>query len=739
MFDLFIWYLLALKYVLVVLMVVMAFCGLDDLIIDVYYWVRRAWRANTTYKKHSRKAAKELYIKEEQPLAIMVPAWQEHGVIDKMAELAASQLDYENYQIFVGTYPNDPETQSDVDKVCARYPNIHKVVCARPGPTSKADCLNNVIASILEFEKKAKLEFAGFILHDSEDVISSMELRLFNHLLPAKDLIQLPVYPYTRKWYQMTPGHYADEFAELHGKDVVVREAIAGQVPSAGVGTCFSRRAILRLTVEGDGLPFDVQSLTEDYDIGFRLKQWGMNEIFVRFPVVDKNQTTLREVAVGVSDREGSVVCVREFFPTTYTTAVRQKSRWIIGIVFQGFKNHKWTNDWRVNYFLWRDRRGLINNTAGFIAMLIFIQLVALSIYGYLVEDNYNFLSLTGDTPFTQNILALNVLLLANRMFQRFYFVSRYYGYAEGLLSLARIVWGNVINFSANIRAIRQVIEQGDPRRVAWDKTTHDFPTVSAEVRKKPIGQILVESGHLDRQQLEDFILEKPSNILLGMYLVEQGAVSNDQLSEAMAIQCGAEYMKIDPFTLSSSLIDELPKILALKYSILPIASHEGVLILGKESALSPVALAAIKRRIGKPVRWVITTNGAVTLGLRYWYLGDSSVNPYPELDSLTERYVLNATQLTKVMSTYFASHCQIGTWLVSARLIEPAVLNQAVLAFEKMDGISFGEFLVSRGYIERDAIEKALALQKQHQHGIKDLILRYSNNLETQHEVATV
>lgn len=727
MFDVFVWYLLILKYILAVLMIIMAVCGLDDLIIDVYYWIRHIWREGIIYRRYSRKAAQELYSKEEQPLAIMVPAWQEHGVIDKMAELAVSQLDYENYQIFVGTYPNDPETQSDVDKVCARYPNIHKVVCARPGPTSKADCLNNVIASILEFEKKAKVEFAGFILHDSEDVISSMELRLFNHLLPAKDLIQLPVYPYTRKWYQMTPGHYADEFAELHGKDVVVREAISGQVPSAGVGTCFSRRAILRLTIEGDGLPFDIQSLTEDYDIGFRLKQWGMNEIFVRFPVVDPNQTTLKEDAYGVSVREGSVICVREFFPTTFTTAVRQKSRWIIGIVFQGFKNHKWTDDWRVNYFLWRDRRGVINNTAGFLALLIFLQLVAILGYGYLVEDNYNFLSLTDNSEFTQNVLFLNLLLMANRMMQRFYFVSKYYGYLEGALSLLRLVWGSVINFSANIRAIRQVIEQGDPRRVAWDKTSHDFPEVISENRRVPLGQILLENNLLTRGRLEELLLSKPKDILLGMYLVEQGIISNGQLSEAMAQQCEVEYLEANPFELQQTLIDELPKEVALKYSVIPIGKEQDTLVLGKESALSPVALSAIKRRIGKPVRWVITTNGAVTLGLRYWYLGDQSANPYPQLDQLGQRFGLSQSVINKILSGYFASHCQLGTWLLSARLIEPAVLNQAVLAFEKVTDMSFGRFLVDRGYIEADAIETALELQKRHQYSIEDLFHRYA------------
>ena len=83
----------------------------------------------------------------------MVPAWHETGVIGKMAELAATTLEYENYHIFVGTYPNDPDTQRDVDKACALFPNVHKIICARPGPTSKADCLNNVLDAILQFER----------------------------------------------------------------------------------------------------------------------------------------------------------------------------------------------------------------------------------------------------------------------------------------------------------------------------------------------------------------------------------------------------------------------------------------------------------------------------------------------------------------------------------------------------------------------------------------------------------
>lgn len=643
-----------------------------------------------------------------------------------MAELAASRLDYENYQVFVGTYPNDPETQQDVDKVCDKFPNVHKVVCARPGPTSKADCLNNVISSIIEFEKKAKVEFAGFILHDSEDILSSMELRLFNYLLPNKDLIQLPVYPYTRKWYQMTPGHYADEFAELHGKDVVVREAIAGQVPSAGVGTCFSRKAILKLLIEGDGLPFDVQSLTEDYDIGFRLKQWGMNEVFVRFPVIGKDQVTLKEESFGVSMREGSVVCVREYFPTTYSTAVRQKSRWIIGIVFQGFKNHKWTKDWKINYFLWRDRRGVINNTVGFIAMLLLVQMLGLGLYS-LFDNSYHFLSIISEGAMAKTLLVVNTFLLLNRLFQRFYFVSQYYGYLEGALSLLRLFWGTIINFSANVRAIRQVIEQGDPRRVAWDKTTHDFPSVSIESRKTPIGQILIDSGHIMVEELEEALLNCPSNQLIGSYLVSNKLVSNDALSRAIAIQNEAMYEACNPYTLDHSLIEIFPKKLALKYSVIPLRLEGDTLVLGKESPLSPVGLAAIERRLKRPIKWVITTNGAVTVGIRYWYLNLESDNPDDLLKQALCDGKIKDNQTQWIMDIYLSSQSQLGRCLLSERLIEPAVLNQAILAFENESTLSFGEFLIEHQYITKQQVDRALSLQKEQQKSMKGLIEVFS------------
>ena len=153
-------------------------------------------------------------------------------------------LAYGNYHVFVGTYPNDKDIQREVDEVCAISDRVHKVVTADPGPTCKADCLNWIYSGIRNYERESGIEFQIFVMQDCEDVIHPLCYRIFNWLIPRKDMVQLPVLSLARKWHEFTASHYIDEFAQLHNKDMVVREAINRSVPAAGVGVAFSRRAL---------------------------------------------------------------------------------------------------------------------------------------------------------------------------------------------------------------------------------------------------------------------------------------------------------------------------------------------------------------------------------------------------------------------------------------------------------------------------------------------------------------
>lgn len=720
--DIFATYLYGLKYIAIALAIMMLISGLDDIFIDIVYWLRKARRALTVYRRHKPMSYQELYSPDEKPLAIMVPAWNETGVIGNMAELAATTLDYENYHIFVGTYPNDPDTQRDVDEVCARFPNIHKVVCARPGPTSKADCLNNILDAITQFERSAKFTFSGFILHDAEDVISPLELRLFNYLVERKDLIQIPVYPFEREWHHFTSMSYIDEFAELHGKDVPVREAIAGQVPSAGVGTCFSRRAVMALLADGDGIAFDVQSLTEDYDIGFRLKAKGMTEIFVRFPVVNEAQHNSARRFLQ-RRRSSNVICVREYFPDTFTTAVRQKSRWIIGIVFQGFKTHKWSDSPTLNYFLWRDRKGAISNFLSFAAMIIMIQLVALWLYQRLWPDAWQFLSIFTGGPWLVTLLWVNFALMANRIIQRVIFVTIYYGLGQGLLSIVRLFWGNLVNFMANWRAIRQVIQHGDPRRVAWDKTTHDFPSVTGETRAlRPLGQILIARQILTETQLEQALTDRIPGLHLGGSLMLQGYITATQLAQALAEQNGVRAESIDAWDIPESLIASVPATVALRYAILPLRKTRGVMVVASEQGIDPVSLAALSRKLKCDVEYVIVPRGQVVTGLRHWYARHRGQDDRSLLQAAVKKGWLSEAQSEAIWRRFVPHQFLFAEVLTTLGHINSSAINALLLRHERSE-LPLGAFLVREGVISQETLERVLTRQQELQLSMQALL----------------
>lgn len=706
--DIFIAFLYAFKGVVLVLSIAMLVLGLDDLFIDIVYWGRRLKRFLNIFRYRAHADEELLYQIAEKPLAIMVPAWQESQVIGDMARLLTQTLDYENYQLFIGTYPNDSETQAEVDKICSAYPNVHKVICVRPGPTSKADCLNNIVDAIQRFESAAGIRFAGFILHDAEDVVSPLELRLFNYLLPRKDLIQVPVYPLVPERRGFTGGHYLDEFAEYHSKDVVVREALIGQVPSAGVGTCFSHRAITTLLREGDGVAFDTWSLTEDYDIGYRLNEHGLACVFVRWSVKDDRLSPSREHRRGVTDYVAGVICVREHFPLTMKAIVRQKARWITGIVFQGTQRLGWSKRPAVNYFLWRDRRGVIAYPLALLVTVLFVLMLGLWVNALLIPSAWNFLSIM-DGEWLRWLLLINGALFINRLFQRFFFVTVYYGFFQGVMSMPRMFWSNVINFLANMRALKIFWGQRRNKPLAWDKTEHEFPTVD-HISRDPVGGRLVRMGAISSPAL-DHVLESPRERRLGRELLHRGLIDSYQLARALAEQAGVEWRKVNPFELEPGLVEDWPRRLALRYSALPLEVRDGTLIVGCESALSPVSLRAMGRQSGRKVSMCLVPQGTVTVGLRYWYFPPEEA---ADVHRLREIIRSSATPDT-LLEGYCRHQVLLGELIDERGWIPPAIMTQALLDFEPTEQ-SLGDHLIARRLLTRERLEEMLTIQASEQ-----------------------
>ena len=661
--------------------------SLDDLIIDLWYWARRLYRKFTAERRYRPLTVQQLVERDEQPLAIMVPAWLEYDVIAPMIENMVSTLDYQNYVVFVGTYVNDQRTIDEVERMRRRYKQLHRVEVPHAGPTCKADCLNWVIQAIFLYEQTHSQSFAGVVLHDSEDVLHPLELRLFNYLLPRKDMIQLPVVSLERNWYEWVAGTYMDEFAEWHGKDLVVRESMTDSVPSAGVGTCFSRRALQVLADENQNQPFNTESLTEDYDVGARLYSYGMTSIFVRFPVQYRvlRKSWFRPAYESTLEMP---LCVREFFPDTFRTAFRQKARWTLGIGLQGWEQMGWTGSLANRYLLFRDRKSVVTSFVSIIAYLILIQLVALIVLRASGLWNTSFPTPFETTGLIQYLLVANGFALLWRVAHRCYFTSVLYGWQHGLLSIPRMVVGNFVNFMAAARAWRMfLVGKLLNRKLVWDKTMHDFPSTDlvAQAPRK-LGSVLVSWQAINDQELQSALHEQQTRQLpLGRILLSHGWLDDETLAEAIAFQSGLPrvFDVAGKARMSSGLEDEF----ALRWRAVPLASDEqGRPAVAVASPLSAEGLQQLTEQMGAEPLQLIARENEIVAQLR-------------QLEIVSGQPLPSATPL-------------LGDMLIEEGLLDRQTFTRAMLHYRPQQHGRIGDYLVDIGVLSRETIEQAVARQ---------------------------
>ena len=426
--------------------------GINDVLVDLIFFTRRFWRASTIYTRHKRSYACH-YVFNKNPgfMAVLVPAWDEAAVIAPMLKATLERLDYDDYRIFVGHYRNDPATAAAIASV--NDSRIHAVEVERDGPTTKADCLNHLYDALIAYETDTRRSAKAVVLHDAEDVVHRYELRIFDGLIDRTAVVQLPVLPLPDPHSRWISGHYCDEFAEAHIKELVVREAVGAAIPLAGVGCAIARKPLEQLAALQDGKPFAGTSMTEDYELGLKLGALGLKTMFVRIPA---------------QPGERGVVASRGHFPATLGAAVRQKARWLGGIALSGWDRLGWSGGLGERWMRMRDRRGPLAALlllAAYSAALLWSQLWLAEALGAPVHARMD--------PVLTIILTINAGLLAWRILMRAGFTAAAYGARESLLSVPRLVIGNVIAMLAAARAVSLHLSGGARR---WEKTRHIFP-----------------------------------------------------------------------------------------------------------------------------------------------------------------------------------------------------------------------------------------------------------------------
>ena len=432
--------------------------GLDEIAVDLVWAVRKGWRWLTRYRHAAPMRADALPPPKTQGmLAVFVPAWREADVIGKMLlQCRDSWKDSGvQYRIYVGCYPNDPASIATVMRAASGDPHVRLVICDAFGPTTKADCLNRLWRALTNDELSGGYKAKALVLHDAEDAVHPLELRIFDYLIEKAAAVQLPVIPIQVPGSAWVSGHYCDEFAEAHGKTLVVREALGAALPLAGVGCAIERNRLGRVAVARDGNPFDTDSLTEDYELGLGIGSDGGKVIFAR-----------------MLDSRGELVGTRACFPDTFDAAARQKARWMVGIALSGWDRLGWQGGVIETWMRLRDRKAVfaaIVLTAGYACIALTVILIGLERSGLFTSPS--------SSVTVKWMVFLTLILLGWRLIIRTGFVWLMHGRWQAALSIPRNVVANIIAIAAARRASWTYVRLIFGGKLSWDKTAHThFP-----------------------------------------------------------------------------------------------------------------------------------------------------------------------------------------------------------------------------------------------------------------------
>lgn len=454
-------YLAFFKQILPLVALLIFIFNIDELVIDAIYLRHRLEKWRKKDLPFPRTARDLVWPEAAGWIAIFVPALREEAVIGAMLRHALRTLDYPCYRILVGTYPDDPATQAAVRAVAATDDRVICVVGPEPSTgSSKAANLNVLHDAMLALERDGHPPFKAVVLHDAEDMVHPLELYVFNWFIPRMALVQLPVVPLPHKGLRLWAHTYLDEFAESHTRDMVVRNRLGASLPSAGVGCGLSREALAAAAQENGGRPFRHQAKTEDYELGISLGLRGLPAAMVRIPA-------------GPDDPH--CVCTRGYFPQQFDAAVRQRTRWILGITLNAWRRFGWPGRLADRYMLLRDRKVLLCSFLNTLTLAVLVQLGLLWLHGQITGwQGYHLVVEPGSL--TAHLLALNLVLLVWRAAVRGTVTGWQYGLKEGLLAIPRAFCAIILQVAAAARAIRcDIREARSGRPTPWDKTAHMF------------------------------------------------------------------------------------------------------------------------------------------------------------------------------------------------------------------------------------------------------------------------
>ncbi|WMI79804.1 glycosyltransferase [Anaerotignum sp. MB30-C6] len=626
--------------------------GVDDFIWDIICLWKRGKQKNDTL------SFKDLEEFPPKLIALVIAAWHEDNVLLNVVEniIASQQYPKSMYHIFLGVYPNDSATVYIAQQLQKKFTNVHCVINYKEGPTSKAQNINYVISRIKDYEKGKDWRFSAVTVHDSEDLVHPYEFKVTNYLMNKYPAIQFPVFPLIKKptfrnfFSNITTNTYADEFAENHFITMVSRRNTGAFVPSAGTGFSLARDTI-------DTLGYHVlpeNSLTEDYRLSLTLYENGLQMHYV----LEKLERL---------DFQGEVqteyIATRSMFPNTFKTAVKQKTRWTLGITMQSLKFKEIFNNelsFAGKYSLYRDQKAKIGNLLSMVGYPVLIYFIVSL-----------FIPLTPIYPkytLSWYLCAVVTVMMIERQIFRAVALKNIYGFRSVFFGCLfppvvpiRIVWGNIINLVATVRAYIQFIKgkrknkdvipelnltqvsieescantpenlqepQGEEKEMMkfeWSKTEHSFLDKEVLSRfHRRFGDVLVAKGYITTSLLKELLDKKDEEVFVGEYLLGLNVITEKNFIDALTSVKNIPFVHKHSLSLYDlpSFRNDFDKRFLLENKVLPLLKTKDGYVFAYGSSTPINTQALLRKKFNVDKQTVLTLDEGIIDGISKIYNG---------------------------------------------------------------------------------------------------------------------
>ena len=126
------------------------------------------------------------------------------------------------------------------------------------------------------------------------------------------------------------------------------------------------------------------------------------------------------------------------------------------------------------------------------------------------------------------------------------------------------------------------------------------------------LGDLLIAAGAITQEQLEEALtIQKQTKERLGDVLIENNIITERQLIEALQMQLGVDFIDLTAISIPLELAKFVPRAIAKKYNVVPVKLVKDELFVAMSDPLNFVAQEEIKAASHKRVVPMISTRRA--------------------------------------------------------------------------------------------------------------------------------